>query len=359
MALTEPQAGSSLTDVKTTATPTDARALPGPRQQGLHLGRRPRSDREHRPPDAGAHRRRAAGHQGRVALRGPEEARRGRQARRPTTCTAPARSTRWAGAGSRASRSTSARAATATAGSSASPTRGISYMFQMMNEARLMVGMQRDRHGVGRVLRVARVRAHAPAGAAARRRRTRRRRRCPSSSTPTSAGCSCARRRSSRARWRSAFRPRGTRTSRRTARRRRTSGARVPAPRHDDADRQDVLRRRRASSRTRSRVQIHGGYGYTSEYLPEAWLRDQKLNSIHEGTTCMHGLDLLGRKVVAEQGGALRVCSARRSAPRSRRAARAGVDAGWCAALERAMGDRRRGHRCSSARSAWPGRSTR
>jgi alkylation response protein AidB-like acyl-CoA dehydrogenase len=43
-------------------------------------------------------------------------------------------------------------------------------------------------------------------------------------------------------------------------------------------------------------LQIHGGYGYSSEYLPEAWLRDQKLNSIHEGTTGIHGLDLLGRR---------------------------------------------------------------
>jgi alkylation response protein AidB-like acyl-CoA dehydrogenase len=52
-------------------------------------------------------------------------------------------------------------------------------------------------------------------------------------------------------------------------------------------------------------VQIHGGYGYSSEYLPEAWLRDQKLNSIHEGTTGIQGLDLLGRKVVAEGGASL------------------------------------------------------
>ena len=57
-----------------------------------------------------------------------------------------------------------------------------------------------------------------------------------------------------------------------------------------------------ASSRTRSRVQIHGGYGYSSEYLPEAWLRDQKLNSLHEGTTGIQSLDLLGRKVVADGG---------------------------------------------------------
>jgi len=54
-------------------------------------------------------------------------------------------------------------------------------------------------------------------------------------------------------------------------------------------------------------VQVHGGYGYSSEYLPEAWLRDQKLNSIHEGTTGIQGLDLLGRKVLAEGGASLRV----------------------------------------------------
>jgi butyryl-CoA dehydrogenase len=52
-------------------------------------------------------------------------------------------------------------------------------------------------------------------------------------------------------------------------------------------------------------VQVHGGYGYSSEYLVEAWLRDQKLNSIHEGTTTIQSLDLLGRKVVAGGGAAL------------------------------------------------------
>jgi len=54
-------------------------------------------------------------------------------------------------------------------------------------------------------------------------------------------------------------------------------------------------------------LQIHGGYGYSSEQLPEAWLRDQKLNTIHEGTTGIQGLDLLGRKVMAGGGAALRV----------------------------------------------------
>jgi butyryl-CoA dehydrogenase len=53
-------------------------------------------------------------------------------------------------------------------------------------------------------------------------------------------------------------------------------------------------------------MQIHGGYGYSTEYLPEAWLRDQKLNTIHEGTTGIQSLDLLGRKVMSKDGAALR-----------------------------------------------------
>ncbi|HEX7699980.1 MAG TPA: acyl-CoA dehydrogenase family protein, partial [Kofleriaceae bacterium] len=52
-------------------------------------------------------------------------------------------------------------------------------------------------------------------------------------------------------------------------------------------------------------LQIHGGYGYSSEYLPEAWLRDQKLNSIHEGTTGIQAADLLGRRALAKGGTAL------------------------------------------------------
>jgi butyryl-CoA dehydrogenase len=52
-------------------------------------------------------------------------------------------------------------------------------------------------------------------------------------------------------------------------------------------------------------VQIHGGYGYSSEYPVEAWLRDQKLNSIHEGTTGIQAADLLGRRAVAGHGAAL------------------------------------------------------
>jgi alkylation response protein AidB-like acyl-CoA dehydrogenase len=84
-------------------------------------------------------------------------------------------------------------------------------------------------------------------------------------------------------------------------------------------------------------VQVHGGYGYTSEYLPEAWLRDQKLNSIHEGTTFMHSMDLLGRKVVADQGAALRVLG-EEIARAIGRASAAGVSSEWTGAVERAVG---------------------
>ncbi|WP_342378552.1 acyl-CoA dehydrogenase [Myxococcus stipitatus] len=85
-------------------------------------------------------------------------------------------------------------------------------------------------------------------------------------------------------------------------------------------------------------VQVHGGYGYSSEYLPEAWLRDQKLNSIHEGTTGIQGLDLLGRKVVAGGGAALTLFAD--EVGRSvRRARAAGVASAWCDALERTLGE--------------------
>ncbi len=83
-------------------------------------------------------------------------------------------------------------------------------------------------------------------------------------------------------------------------------------------------------------VQIHGGYGYSTEYLPEAWLRDQKLNSIHEGTTGIQGLDLLGRKVVAEGGAPLRLLRDE-IAHAAARADAAGVDPTWGARVLGAM----------------------
>ncbi len=54
-------------------------------------------------------------------------------------------------------------------------------------------------------------------------------------------------------------------------------------------------------------IQVHGGYGYTREYDVEQHYRDNRLNAIHEGTHGIQGLDLLGRKVVMEEGAALRL----------------------------------------------------
>jgi len=70
-------------------------------------------------------------------------------------------------------------------------------------------------------------------------------------------------------------------------------------------------------------IQVHGGYGYTRDFPVERLYRDNRLNHIHEGAHGIHGLDLLARKVVAEDGAALKdlvarmrgtIDSARRSA---------------------------------------------
>ncbi len=52
-------------------------------------------------------------------------------------------------------------------------------------------------------------------------------------------------------------------------------------------------------------IQVHGGYGYTRDYPVEQFYRDNRLNPIHEGTHGIQGLDLLGRKVRMEGGRAM------------------------------------------------------
>lgn len=54
-------------------------------------------------------------------------------------------------------------------------------------------------------------------------------------------------------------------------------------------------------------IQVLGGYGYTREYPVEQFYRDNRLNPIHEGTHGIHGLDLLGRKVVMQDGAGLQL----------------------------------------------------
>ena len=53
-------------------------------------------------------------------------------------------------------------------------------------------------------------------------------------------------------------------------------------------------------------IQVLGGYGYTREYPVEQYYRDNRLNPIHEGTHGIQAMDLLGRKVRQEDGAAFR-----------------------------------------------------
>lgn len=49
-------------------------------------------------------------------------------------------------------------------------------------------------------------------------------------------------------------------------------------------------------------LQILGGYGYCDEFALEQFYRDVRIHPIHEGTTGIQGLDLLGRKIVMQGG---------------------------------------------------------
>ena len=54
-------------------------------------------------------------------------------------------------------------------------------------------------------------------------------------------------------------------------------------------------------------IQIHGGYGYTRDFPVEQYWRDNRLNMIHEGTHGIQAMDLLGRKVVMQDGAGLKL----------------------------------------------------
>jgi butyryl-CoA dehydrogenase len=53
-------------------------------------------------------------------------------------------------------------------------------------------------------------------------------------------------------------------------------------------------------------IQVLGGYGYSREYPVEQFYRDNRLNPIHEGTNGIQAIDLLGRKAGMNDGEALR-----------------------------------------------------
>ncbi|MCU0898376.1 MAG: acyl-CoA dehydrogenase [Burkholderiales bacterium] len=87
-------------------------------------------------------------------------------------------------------------------------------------------------------------------------------------------------------------------------------------------------------------IQVHGGYGYTRDYNVEQFYRDNRLNPIHEGTHGIQGLDLLGRKVMMDAGAALQLLG--REMLATAKAARETGDADlarWADALAAAVAD--------------------
>lgn len=56
-------------------------------------------------------------------------------------------------------------------------------------------------------------------------------------------------------------------------------------------------------------VQVLGGYGFCSDYILQQYLRDIRIFAIYEGTTGIQSQDLLGRKVTMDNGKALQLLS--------------------------------------------------
>lgn len=57
---------------------------------------------------------------------------------------------------------------------------------------------------------------------------------------------------------------------------------------------------------TNACMQVFGGHGYIKEWGMEQFVRDNRINMIYEGTNTVQSLDLLGRKVLGDQGAVLR-----------------------------------------------------
>ncbi len=85
-------------------------------------------------------------------------------------------------------------------------------------------------------------------------------------------------------------------------------------------------------------IQVHGGYGYTRDFPVEQYWRDNRLNMIHEGTHGIQAQDLLGRKVVMEEGAGLRILSQRIQATADRAASAGDARlASWAQALTQGL----------------------
>ncbi|HSV51567.1 MAG TPA: acyl-CoA dehydrogenase [Burkholderiaceae bacterium] len=94
-------------------------------------------------------------------------------------------------------------------------------------------------------------------------------------------------------------------------------------------------------------IQIHGGYGYTRDFPVEQYWRDNRLNMIHEGTHGIQAADLLGRKVLMEGGKGLQLLAARIDATIARATAVPGL-AEHAKALAQALQ-----HIAAATKEAW------
>ncbi len=86
-------------------------------------------------------------------------------------------------------------------------------------------------------------------------------------------------------------------------------------------------------------IQVHGGYGYTRDYAVEQFYRDNRLNPIHEGTHGIQALDLLGRKVVLDGGRGLELLAERMRATTARAADAGGEAATYATQLDGRVDD--------------------
>ena len=370
MALSEPQAGSSLADITTRAEPQDDGTY---RLFGSKMWI---SGAEHEMSENIVHLVLAkipggtARHQGHLAVHRAQVPRRRRrldrraQRRRDLAGS----TTRWASAASptpaelrRRRFSHGSRAVGYLVGE---PHRGIVYMFHMMNEARLGVGMGAVALGYTgylKSLQYARERpqgrpitSQGPRHAAGSDHRARRRQ-----ANAAGAEVLCRGRAGAGAVLRAAGRLAGQRRS-------PTRSATQPrllldilTPVAKSWPSQWCLE---ANSLA---IQVHGGYGYTREYDVEQHYRDNRLNPIHEGTHGIQSLDLLGRKVTQRGGASLAALGAAIAAvgrPRQRgrrRGRRAGrrtstpPGSGWSASPRRCSPPVTSRPRWPTARSTW------
>ncbi|MBC7597638.1 MAG: acyl-CoA dehydrogenase C-terminal domain-containing protein, partial [Polaromonas sp.] len=53
-------------------------------------------------------------------------------------------------------------------------------------------------------------------------------------------------------------------------------------------------------------LQVFGGHGYVKEWGMEQFVRDNRINMIYEGTNTIQSLDLLGRKILGNNGATLK-----------------------------------------------------